>query len=99
MLGNDPSLLSEIRAPGGLLATSALLILIGVFRQNLRSIALILTVLIYGSFGFSRLVSLVLDGIPSNSLLTATVIELVMAAIVLGMLLHLPSVRSHPSTS
>jgi hypothetical protein len=32
-LGNDPSLLSEIRAPGGLLATSGLFILTGVMRH------------------------------------------------------------------
>ncbi len=100
MLGNDPSLLSEIRAPGGLLAASALIILTGVFRHNLRSIALMLTVLVYGSFGLSRLVSLSLDGVPSSSLLIATVIELVAAAIGLGILWCLPSVggdNSHPN--
>ena len=100
VLGNDPSLLSEIRAPGGLLAIGGLLVLTGAFRQNLRPIALMLTVLIYGSFGLSRLVSLSLDGMPSNSLLIATAIELVVAAIGLGILFRLPSsVRSHLSTS
>lgn len=73
--------------------------LTGAFRQNLRLIALMLTVLIDGSFGLSRLVSLFLDGIPSTSLLIATVIELVVAAIGLGILLRAPSVQSHLSTS
>jgi hypothetical protein len=86
VLGNDPSLLSEIRAPGGLLATSGLFILIGVFRLTLRSLALMLTVLVYCSFGLSRLLSFYLDGIPSHSLAIATVIELVMAGIGLVML-------------
>ena len=81
VLGTDPSLLSEIRAPGGLLATSGLFILAGVFRPTLRSFALMLTILVYGSFGLSRLVGLALDGMPSNSLAIATVIELVMAGI------------------
>ena len=80
VLGSDPSLLSEIRAPGGLLATSALLILAGTFRPNMRSLSVTLTVLIYGSFGLSRLVSLTLDGRPSDSLAIATVVELVVSA-------------------
>ena len=86
VLGQDPSLLSEIRAPGGLLATSGLLILIGIFRPALRSLALMLTVLVYGSFGLSRLLSLYLDGMPSNSLMIAMVVELVVAGIGLVML-------------
>ncbi len=97
VLGNDPSLLSEIRAPGGFLATSALLIMTGAFRQNLRSIALMLTVLVYGSFGLSRLVGLSLDGVPSTSLLMATGVELVLAVIGLGILFRQPSLPSHPS--
>ncbi|MEM6256395.1 MAG: DUF4345 domain-containing protein [Cyanobacteria bacterium P01_D01_bin.156] len=88
MLGNDPSLLSEIRAPGGLLTGSAVLILIGTFRHGLRSLALTLTTLVYGSFGLSRLLSLTLDGIPSNNLMTATAIELTVATISLIILCH-----------
>ena len=68
MLGNNPSLLSEIRAPGGLLASSGLLILLGAFRSNLRSLSITLTALVYGAFGLSRLVGFALDGMPSSSL-------------------------------
>ena len=81
VLGSDPSLLSEIRAPGGFLAGSGLCILTGTFRDHLRSLSVLLTVLVYGSFGLSRLLSLVLDGIPSDSLVIATVIEVAVAAI------------------
>lgn len=86
VLGDDPNLLSEIRAPGGLLAGSAVLILIGTFRPDLRSLAVTLTVLVYGSFGLARLLGLVLDGMPSTGLVGATVIELVFAAIGLRIL-------------
>jgi len=81
VLGDNPNLLSEIRAPGGLLAGSAVLILIGAFRPDLRTLAVILTVLVYGSFGLTRLFSLVLDGMPSTGLIGATVIELVIATV------------------
>ena len=91
VLGSDPSLLSEIRAPGGFLAGSGLLILTGTFRNHLSSLAVLLTVLVYGSFGLSRLLSLVLDGIPSDSLVIATGIEVAVAAIGLIILYRLPS--------
>lgn len=34
-LGNNPNLLSEIRAPGGLLIGCATIILLGIFRQSI----------------------------------------------------------------
>jgi hypothetical protein len=80
-LGDDPSLLSEIRAPGGLLTAGAVLILLGAFRRSLRSPAMALTVLIYSSFGLARLLSLVLDGTPSSALVGSAAIELIVAAI------------------
>lgn len=80
VLGADSSLLSEVRAPGGLLTASAVLILLGAFQASLRPTAMRLTVLVYGSFGLARLLSLALDGIPSTGLVASTVIELVVAA-------------------
>jgi len=86
ILGNNPSLLSEIRAPGGLLASSGFLILLGVFRAHFRSLSITLTTLVYGTFGLSRLVGFILDGMPSNSLVIATGVELTVAVIGLVLL-------------
>ena len=93
LLGNDPSLLSEIRASGGLLAASSLVILCGTFRSTLRSLAMILTVLVYSSFGISRLLGIVIDGMPSNGLIVATAIELIIAVIGLIILCSQPLAR------
>lgn len=90
LLGSDPSLLSEIRASGGLLTGGALIILIGTFRPTLQSLAVTLSILIYGSFGLSRLLGLAIDGIPSNSLLLATMTELIVASIGLILLCRQP---------
>lgn len=79
-LGNDPNLLSEIRAPGGLLACSGITILVGAFRNQLRSLAATLSVLVYGSFGVSRLVSIGLDGMPSSSIVGAAAVEFAVAS-------------------
>lgn len=80
-LGEDPSLLSEVRASGGLLAGSGLLILLGAVRVSLRGLATTLVVLVYGSFGLSRLLGLTLDGLPSSGVIGAIAIELIVAAI------------------
>ena len=85
-LGHDPNLLSEIRAPGGLLANSGIIILIGAMRRQLRSLAVRLTTLVYGSFGLARIVSIALDGMPSSSIVAATVLELVVAFVGLTIL-------------
>lgn len=97
VLGDDPSLLSEVRAPGGLLTASSILILLGTFRRHLRQPAMMLTVLIYGSFGLARLLGLVLDGMPSNGLMGSTVIELFVATIGLWILWRSGMTSNRPS--
>lgn len=74
-LGDNPNLLSEVRAPGALLLCSGVAILMGAIRQQLRHLALTLSVLVYTSFGLSRLVSMVIDGMPSSSIVGAALIE------------------------
>ena len=86
LLGHDPSLLSEIRASGGLLTASGFVLLMGTVRSSLRSLAIALSILVYGSFGLSRLLGLTMDGMPSNSLLMAMMIELAVASIGLAIL-------------
>ena len=85
-LQTNASLMSEIRAPGGLLFASGLLITVGSFRHKLRSQAVILATLVYGTFGVARLPSMALDGMPSKGIVGATAIELIVAAIGLALL-------------
>ncbi len=87
-LGSNPNMLSEIRAPGGLLASSGLLVLISVFRGSVRDVAIQLTVLVYGSFGVARLVSIAQDGMPSSPIVGAMVLELLIAAVGAALLWH-----------
>ncbi|MEM9081043.1 MAG: DUF4345 domain-containing protein [Verrucomicrobiota bacterium] len=89
VLEKNASLMSEIRAPGALLFACGLLILVGSFRNNLRSQALFSATLVYGSFGLSRLLSMGLDGMPSSGIVGATIIELVIAALGLLFLLQI----------
>ena len=82
---NDASLMSEVRAPGGLLFASGLLILVGLFRHKLRHQSVILATLVYGTFGLSRMLSMAIDGMPSKGIVGATAIELIIEA--LGLLI------------
>jgi hypothetical protein len=76
-LPNNPSLLSEVRAPGGALLVSNLLITLGAFVGRLTFPATWLACGLYLSYGLSRLVSMLLDGIPETLLVHATIAELV----------------------
>ena len=98
-LGNDPNLLSEIRAPGGLLACSGITILMGAFRNQMRPLAATLSILVYGSFGMSRLVSMGLDGIPSSSIVGAAAVEVTVAIFGVYILWRARSMRLHAASS
>ena len=86
VLDSDATLMSEIRAPGGLLLASALFILVGAWRPSQRSSAVALSVLVYGSYGIARVVGMALDGMPSSGIVVAAAIELVVAGLGIGIL-------------
>lgn len=75
----DPSLMSELAAPSGLLLISGALMIFGAIKFQYASLALFIGALVYGSYGAGRLVSISLHGLPSESLITAMVIELAVA--------------------
>lgn len=78
---SDPSLLSELKAPAGLLVVAGLVMLAGSSKSRFAGTGLGLGALIYGSYGASRVISMIIDGWPSQSLMVATVIELALAAL------------------
>lgn len=82
-LGPDPSLLSELRAPGAGLAAFGAVMLAGLVRSSLRDLALAAALLVFLAFPAGRIVGLVLDGMPSAGIIAALVFELVVAALCL----------------
>ena len=85
----SPSLLSEIKAPGGLLLSIGLMILFSTFSSEWSVIlrATRLTILVYASYGIVRIYSFLVDGIPTPGIVVAAIIELLIAAV--GILLFL----------
>ena len=78
VLGDNISLLSDTRAPGAAIFFSSILILLGVFRERWSYLSLLLSSLIYLSYGFGRMLSLMLDGFPAQGLFMAMLIELLL---------------------
>ncbi len=77
----EPSLMSELSAPGGLLVAAALVMALGAFRTRFTDLGLLVGTIVYGAYGAGRIVSLLVNGTPSASIIMATVLEV---GIVLG---------------
>jgi hypothetical protein len=80
-LGGNTSLLSEIRAPGGAILASGILILSGAFLSELTFTSIVLSTLLYLSYGLSRIISMVADGKPAETLIQATVLEIMIGLV------------------
>ncbi len=74
-IGGNVNLLSEIRASSGALLAYGVLILTGAFVSQLTFTSMILATLLFLSYGLSRFASIVVDGMPVNSLIEAGIVE------------------------
>ena len=75
------SLLNEIRASGGVLLVCGILISLGAFVTKLTFTSTIISTLLYLSYGLSRLLSIVFDGMPVEALVQAAILEIVIGLI------------------
>ncbi len=80
-LGDDPSLLSELRAPTAGLLTLGVLMLTGIWRSAMAQIAVAATLIVFLAFPAGRLISLVIDGVPSSGIIGALVLEIAIAVL------------------
>ena len=84
-IDRDPGLMSELTAPSGVLIITGALMILGAIKLRFANLALLVGALVYGSYGLGRLVSMVLHGLPSESLITATAIEFAAAVVLLAL--------------
>lgn len=80
-LGSDPTLLSELRAPGAGLAGFGLVMLAGLVRPAIAPAAMVAALTVFLAFPAGRLVGIAVDGLPSPGILAALVLELAIAAL------------------
>ncbi|WP_319531998.1 DUF4345 domain-containing protein [uncultured Cohaesibacter sp.] len=91
-LGPEASLLSELRAAGAGLAASGIIMLLGSARQRFTKFAILAASTVFLAFPAGRIVSLIVDGMPSEGILGALAFELVIA--VLCLIAFLPRRRA-----
>lgn len=82
-LGDDVSMLNEIRASGGLVLVCGLFVFSGAIVPRLAFPATLMSVAVYLAYGLSRVFSMIVDGMPNNTMLQITAIELAVAALCL----------------
>jgi len=68
-LGQDINLLNEIKASGGGLMSASVVIMLGAFVSRLSFASTLLATLLYLGYGFSRLLSMAVDGMPSSEMI------------------------------
>ena len=93
-LGTDPNLLSEIRAPGGLLIALGLVMGLGGCLRRCERAGLFTAAIAFLSYGVSRLISVAIDGPPATSLLFALAIELIVGLVAVLLLIPTRARRS-----
>lgn len=94
-VAGDAALKNELKAPAGLLLAGGALMLLGAFRAEWTTRALVAAAVIYLSYGFSRAASFALDGIPGGGFFEAALFEIAIGAVAL--LALIPETRSRIS--
>ncbi len=79
-LGPDPSLLSELRAPGASLAALGLIMLAGIVRPAWSPVSVVVALTVFLAFPIGRILGIAIDGMPSIAVLGALAIELIIGA-------------------
>ncbi len=77
------SLLNEMKASAGALLASGLIIMAGAFVSKLTFTSSLLAGVLYLSYGLSRILSMVADGMPAEGLQQAAILEIVIGLICL----------------
>lgn len=98
VLGTDPALLSELRAPGASLAAFGAAILAGAVRPEFARVSAALGALVFLAFAFGRMVGIALDGWPGESILAALAVELVFGGLCLFLLHQQRGAPTRPAT-
>jgi hypothetical protein len=86
-LEGDVNMLSEVRAPGGALLAGGVIILSGVFFPAVTYTSVVLATLFFLSYGLSRILSMIIDGVPATSLIMATVAEVIIGILGIAILI------------
>ena len=83
-IGQDPNLLSELRAPGAGLAAFGAIMLVGAIRTTMAPTAIAVALTIFLAFPAGRIIGIAIDGMPSGSVIGALLIELAIGVLLVA---------------
>ena len=98
-LHGNINLLSEIRAPAMALFTYGLVIFLGIFIARLAFTSTVLSTVLYSSYGVGRILGIIFDGKPTDSLMSAATIEITLGLISLICLIKYTDLQSEPDNT
>ena len=81
VLEGNVDMLSELRATGMNLGVLGGIMLAGVSMSSLRPLAISASLIVFGSFAAGRCLGILVDGLPSEKVIGALLIELVIGAL------------------
>lgn len=86
-IAGNASALNDVRSFGTLLLATAILSFIGSFKTSIRKSASIAIFLLFLALGIGRTISIILDGMPSDGMVKATGLEIILG--ITGLVLFL----------
>lgn len=80
-LGSNASLFNDYRSLGGILIGTGVLMLVGIIHARMTFTAIVVEAVAYTTFTLGRVYSIIVDGTPASGLVSATIIEAIIAAL------------------
>ncbi len=80
-LTSDPAILSEARGAGGVVVGFGLLTLLGIFVRRLTFTSTVAATVLFLSYGFARLLGLVMDGDPGPAIMQGIAFEFLLGGV------------------
>ncbi len=93
-IAGNPSGLNDVRAFGMLLLALAIVLFLGIFKGGLKKTANVVAFLLFLSLGIGRVISMLIDGMPSDGMMKATGLEFILG--IIGLILF---TRNHNQNS
>ncbi|NEO86666.1 MAG: DUF4345 domain-containing protein [Spirulina sp. SIO3F2] len=82
-LDNNPTLLSELRGPGANLAVLGAIVMAGLFVKSISKISIAIALIIFLAFPVGRVIGIAADGLPSENVLAALAVEMIVGLLLL----------------
>lgn len=86
-IAGNISVINDVRAASALILAVALLMIAGAFVKKVSYTSTLVSVLLFLSLGIGRVISILVDGMPVDGLVKATVLEFVLG--IIGMVLFI----------